>query len=179
MFSFLMAVLIGFAVNIDNFIIGVQIGMKNRIRLTHNLIISVMTGLCSGCAALLPQLIPEQISRFLNTAGAFLILIFGFYCLLRTDDISAEKKELEPLSFKYSCILGISLSLNCIPPSIGAGMIGIPAFPMAICCTLCSMLCLYISTLVGNYFRQIPSAKILNVFSSILLIITGFAALIM
>lgn len=167
--SIFIALFMSVAVNLDNFVIGIQLGMQNKpIPVRSNLIISGITGLFAGIAALCPGIFPVGMVSAANITGALIILAFGIYCLLKRPD--GENQKLPGLSFKGSCVLGFTLAVNCIPPALGAGIIGISPLYMAVFCGACSFLCMHFSSRMGVRLQKTPILRQLDKISALLLI---------
>lgn len=178
--SIWIALFMSIAVNLDNFVIGVQLGIQNKpIPVLSNGIISAFTGIFAGAAAFCPEIFPEVMVAAANVTGALIILVFGIYCLMKRPDASENQKELPGLSLKGSCILGFTLAVNCIPPSLGAGILGIPPFCMAAFAAACSFICMHISSRVGVRLRHKALIGQLDKISALLLIGIGALELLM
>ena len=168
--SIFIALFMSIAVNLDNFVIGIQLGMKNKpIPVPANLVISGITGLFAGIAAFCPSIFPGVMVTAANITGALVILAFGIYCLLkRPDDESSQK--LPGLSLRGSMVLGFTLAVNCIPPALGAGIIGISPLSMGIFCAACSFICMHISSRMGMRLQKSRIIHQLDKISALLLI---------
>ena len=173
----IMALLMSIAVNLDNFMIGIRLGLKHKgIPILPNLIISGFTGLFAGIFSYIPGSIPAIAVTAANVTGALMILAFGIYCLCSRSD--SESRQIPGLSLKGACILGISLAANCIPPGIGAGISGISPISMAAFCSICSFLCLHFSSRAGIRLKESPFVRQLETISALLLIIIGIIELL-
>ena len=178
--TILIAFCMSIAVNLDNFVIGMGMASRGKpVPLTANLVISAFTGLFAGIAALCPKLFPQIMVSAANRTGALLIIAFGLYCLLKPSDIPDSETTLPGLSFKGCCALGVTLAVNCIPPSLGAGISGIPAGYMAVFCTLCSLICLHVGSRTGIQLRKSSFIRQVDKLSSLILIGTGILELIL
>ena len=73
-----MALLMSIAVNLDNFMIGIRLGLDQKpVPLFPNLVISAFTGLFAGIFSGLPGILPPMAVTAANAAGALMILAFG------------------------------------------------------------------------------------------------------
>lgn len=180
--SILIALFMSIAVNLDNFVIGIQLGMQNKpIPVRSNLIISAFTGIFAGAAAFCPEIFPQVMVLAANVTGALIILVFGIYCLMKRPDAPAAEgeKELPGLSFKGSCILGFTLAVNCIPPALGAGILGISPVCMAALTAGCSFICMHVSSRAGVQLRHRAFIRQLDKISALLLIGIGALGLLL
>lgn len=171
-----MALLMSIAVNLDNFMIGIRLGLDQKpVPLFPNLVISAFTGLFAGIFSGLPGILPPMAVTAANAAGAMMILAFGICCLCSRD--SVEDRQLPGLSPKGACLLGISLAANCIPPAIGAGISGISSLAMALFCGICSFVCLHNGSRAGTRLRDKGISRHLKNISALLLIMIGMLEL--
>ena len=178
--SILIALLMSIAVNLDNFVIGIQLGIQSKpVPVLSNIIISAFTGIFAGAAALSPEIFPQGVISAANMTGALIILVFGIYCLMKQPDADANKKELPGLTVKGSCVLGFTLAVNCIPPSLGAGILGISPLYMAVLSSVCSFICLHISSRIGVRLRHRTFIHQLDKISALLLIAIGALELVL
>ncbi len=167
--SIFIALFMSIAVNLDNFVIGIQLGIKNKpIPIKANLVISGISGLFSGIAAFCPSIFPHVMVSAANLTGALVILAFGIYCLLKRPD--EESQRLPGLSLRGSCVLGFTLAVNCIPPALGAGIIGISPLSMGFFCAACSFICMHFSSRMGMRLQKSKIIHQLDKISALLLI---------
>ena len=172
--SILIALFMSIAINLDNFVIGVQLGMQNKhIPIRSNLIISAFTGVFSGAAAAGPEIFPQVMISAANITGSLIILVFGIYCLLKSSNVPEHNDAIPVTSLKDSCILGFTLAINCIPPSLGAGILGISPVSMALLAAGCSFLCMHLSSRIGSRFRHRTFLRQLDKISALVLIGIG------
>lgn len=176
--SIFIALFMSIAVNLDNFIIGIQLGIQKKpIPVLSNLIISAFTGIFAGIAAACPEIFPQVMVSAANITGSLIILVFGIYCLMKKAD-TCEEALPSSLSFKGSCVLGFTLAVNCIPPSLGAGILGISPISMALLGTACSFICMHVSSRVGTQLRHKSFITKLDKISALLLIGIGITELL-
>ena len=185
--SIFIALFMGIAVNLDNFVIGMQLGIQNKpILLRTNLIISSISGILAGLAAFGPRIFPQVMITAANIIGALIILLFGLLCLLKKSDSKSTREGVPPvpgrpqgegLSLKGTCALGFTLAINCIPPAIGAGILHISALYIGFFCGICSFLCMYISSRLGQKLNHCSFVRHLDHISALLLICIGIIEL--
>ena len=162
------------AVNLDNFLIGMRLGTQGKpVPFRANLIISAFTGIFSGAAAFCPEIFPQVMVSAANITGALMIIAFGTYCMLKRPDAPDCEKELPGLSFKGSCALGVTLAVNCIPPSLCAGIFNISPQAMAVFGTFCSLICLHVGSRAGTRLRHSMFIRQIDKISALLLIGIG------
>lgn len=122
-----LALLIGLAVNLDNLLIGIHLGLRRqRLTLWQNLVISGTTGLCAFGSVYAARLISGSFLAGTNLIGAAIMIFFGIFCLYQ----SLTEKEASPSldaspRFLDILILGFVLAVNYIPPSLAAGAMGL------------------------------------------------------
>lgn len=173
-----MCLLIGIAVNLDNFLIGVSLGLKHRkLKLSSNFLIAAITALSTFAATKISDILSENLLFFSSLAGAVFLIVFGFFCLIRPEDDERVCEKYQLMTLKQTLLLGLVLSINCIPPAFFAGMLNIPPLLMGLSTGLFSFMSMFISNRFGNFFNQKPWVKKLTPFSYILLIIIGVAEL--
>ena len=177
--SLFIAFFMSIAVNLDNFAIGMQLGIRKKsIPVKYNMIISSISGLIAAATAGMSLVFPDRLTSAAGTAGAWLILIFGIYCLLKRTPKASDSKQLSVLSPKAAFALGLMLAVNVIPPALGAGILGIPWFYMGIFCALCSFICMHISSRLGTRLKTAQTGACLDQVSALLLILIGLIELV-
>lgn len=151
--SILFALLFALSANIDSFILGLSLGLKNtKTAFGTNMLIGFIT-MCGTAAALF---LGEQALRFLplsvtqRTGNLILILLGCFYVFqsLRHSKYSAKKESdsssahmlppVLPLPVKTACLHGLALSVNNFGIGIGAGISGLSFLPTVFCSLLFS-----------------------------------------
>lgn len=178
--NILMALLIGLAVNLDNLLIGINLGIRHqRLTIWQNLIIGSATGLCafgSTCAA---RLISGNFLVYTNLIGAAIMIFFGIFCLYQgitehgeTPDINTAPRFLDVL------ILGFVLAVNCIPPSFSAGVMQLSPWWIGFFSMLFSCLSIHVSVLLGQRFLRCKFFSVLTPLSAVLLILIGALELV-
>lgn len=171
--TFVMCLLIGIAVNLDNFLIGISLCLKHRkLKFSANIVISAVTALLSCAVTKFSSVLSVHTRIFGTVAGSVFLIAFGLYCLLRPDE---DRQDYELLSFRQTFVLGLILAINCVPPSFSAGIFKIPPPLMGLSAGCFSMLSMYVSSTFGLYFCKKPWVNKLSPISCVLLIILGIA----
>lgn len=181
--SIIFALLIGVAVNLDNFVIGMNLGIRGqKLTIFSNFIIGLTTGICAFGATYAAKLISGNFMVYANFLGALIMILFGYYCLVIDSVPKAAPEEdkihFDNLSIRETVFLGFMLAINCIPPSFSAGAMNQSPFFIAFFCALFSCASMHISNRLGYKLLQFPFIKVLTPASSILLIILGVIELI-
>lgn len=177
--SIFLAMLIGIAVNLDNFIIGMNLGARGqKLTLTSNLIIGLSTGVCAFAATYAANLISGNFLVYTNVIGALIMIIFGVYCLFKSVHEEETPAEFLDMSLKDTFVLGFVLAVNCIPPSFSAGILKLSPWIVGCFCAFFSYLCMLISNRLGYKLTGYRIFKFLTPFSALLLIIIGGAELL-
>lgn len=172
--SLTICILIGIAVNLDNFLIGVSLGLRQRrLSLPSNLLIAAVTAFFSFAAAALSDILSENLLIFGRFIGALFLIGFGLFCLFKPEDNARVAQKYQLMTLKQTLMLAFVLSVNCIPPAFSAGIFRISPVLMGLCAGIFSFACMYISNRFGNYFIRKPWIQKLTPFSYILLIIIG------
>ena len=169
--TIVLGLLMGIAVNLDNFLIGISLCLKHqKLTFPSNILISAVTAAAASAVTGFSDMLSHHTRIFGTVAGSLSLIVFGLYCLLKPGE-DTEKYEL--LSFKQTLFVGLILAVNCIPPAFSAGIFKIPPLFMGLSAGCFSMLSLYISTAFGEYFYQKPWVKWLSPVSYALLVILG------
>ncbi len=174
--TYFLTLFIGFSVNLDNFLIGIQLG-QNRQRLTfvQNLVISSITGLCAGLSTLAVSLVSGSFLNYTNRIAGAIMVIFGVYCLLAPDCGCSSLTDDRPLSFRQAFLLGFVLSANCIPPAFSAGLLHLPTLGIGFFCGLFSFLTMYSGNRARLKMTDGKTPSFLEPLSAVLLILIGMA----
>ncbi|MCR1840030.1 manganese efflux pump MntP family protein [Murimonas intestini] len=176
--SILLALLIGIAVNLDNFIIGMNIGMRHqKLTLFSNFLIGLTTGICAFFSTYAAKLIATSLIDYTNVIGALVMILFAVYCLL--DSLREDEKTLQysAMKLKDTLVLGFILAINCIPPAFSAGILSLSAWYVAAFCALFSFVSMYAGNHLGHSLTNNRFLKFLAPASSILLILIGLGEL--
>ncbi len=176
----LAAVMIGLAVNLDNLVIGLNFGVKHhRISVLSNALMSLITGVFAFLSTYLAGMLSSMLFSTTNLIGAVLIILFGAYCLC-TSLFRPASPFTEPrgLSLPELVGLGVLLAVNCVPPSLSAGVIGLNAGLVGTFSGVFSFLCLLIGNRLGDKLGKLKCLHMLEYLSSILLIAIGVMELI-
>ena len=170
----ILALCISVLVNLDNMLIGIQLGIKGKkIWYRANVIIACITGLCTVITVLCSQVISSYFKNVSNMAGALLFFLFGVYCLLtmQVDERQVEEEEL--LSNTKTALLGLILALNSIPPAISAGMLGINGWWLGLFCGVSSYLAIGIGNKMALASRDMALIKWVTPFTAGFFILIG------
>lgn len=170
-----MALLIGLAVNLDNLLIGIHLGIRHqRLSAGQNLVIGGTTGLCafgSTCAA---RLISGHFLFYTNLIASAIMILFGIFCLYQSVTQKEETPELQDAPrLTDVMILGFVLAVNCIPPSLSAGVMSLSPLWVGFFSMLFSCLSIQASVLLGHKFLRCKFFSMLTPLSAILLILIG------
>lgn len=177
--SFFLALLIGIAVNLDNFIIGMNLGTRGqKLTLRSNIIIGLSTGLCAFFSTYAATLISGNFLVYTNVIGALIMIIFGIYCLLKSFGEEETPTHFSALTLKDAFILGFVLAVNCIPPSFSAGILNLSPLLVALSSALFSCLCMFVSNRLGHRLTTCRMLHFLTPASAILLIFIGIGELL-
>lgn len=172
--SIVLAFLIGIAVNLDNFLIGMNLGIRGqRLTVLSNLIIGAATGICAFASTYAARLISGNFLVYTNVIGACILILFGVYCLINGFKQNDTPEEFSALGAKDSCILGFVLAINCIPPSFSAGVMNLSPYYVSIFSALLSCICMHVSNRLGNKLVHLHILNYLTPASAILLILIG------
>lgn len=178
--SILLCILISIAVNLDNFLIGINLGLKNRkLSLFNNIIIALMTALTTFTASLVTWLISDIFAAASSAFGAAFLIIFGVYCLCLNDSETEITEKYMELTVAKTVTLGLVLSANCIPPAFSAGMLGISPLIIGLYAGIFSFLCMFLSNHFGSFLGKFKYVTKLTPLSNGLLILTGLIELIL
>lgn len=171
----LAAVLIGLAVNLDNLVIGLNYGVRHqKITVGSNLLISVITGLFAFLSTYLAGILSGTLFATTNIIGAVLIILFGSYCLLTSIFKPASPfSAVKALSGWEIVSLAVLLAVNCVPPSLSAGMIGLSAWLVGLFSAVFSFACLFLGNRLGHRLEKFRCLHVLEYLSAIILIFIG------
>ncbi len=183
-----MAFLIGLAVNLDNLLIGISMGLRGRrLSLSQNLVIGVVTGLCAFLSTAAARLISDSFLIYANLTAAAVTILFGVLCLYQSIPDAetpvpflsqAEETSGTKPRFTNTLLLSFVLAVNCIPPSLGAGLMGLSPLWVGGFSMLFSFLSIQASSLFGCRIRSCRFCGWLTPLSAVLLILIGFAELL-
>lgn len=179
--NILMALFIGLAVNLDNLLIGINLGIRRqRLTLWQNLVIGSTTGLCAFSSTCAARLISGNFLVYTNLVGAAIMIFFGIFCLYQGITKKEETPDLDAAPrFMDILILGFVLAVNCIPPAFSAGVMQISPWWVGFFSMLFSCLSIHISVLLGQRFLRCRFFSVLTPLSAVLLILIGALELIL
>ncbi|MCI5479772.1 MAG: hypothetical protein MR416_01100 [Lachnospiraceae bacterium] len=172
--TYLLTAFIGISVNLDNFLIGISLGLKHQhLTLSENLVISAITGLCAGLSTLTVSLLSGHFVTGANLLGGIIMVLSGIYCLLAPDAGCSDLVPSQALTLRQSVFLGFILSMNCIPPAFSAGILKLPASGVGFFCALFSFLTMYSGNQAGLRMTDGKTPSFLGPVSAVLLILIG------
>ena len=171
---------IDLAVNLDNFLIGMNFGIQNR-RLSPaaNLFLSLTSGFFAFIPAALSKWLFSSFSDIAETVGAGLMIFYGLCCLKHACDPAPDSPALPDAvpflqAFRQFFFLGVLLAVNCIPPAISAGAFLLSPPAIGFFCFLFSFLSLGLGNLLGRRLPGCPLSRVLPHLSALLLILIGY-----
>lgn len=166
-------VLIGVAVNLDNFIIGLNFGIrKQRIGFGPNLLMAACTGCFSYLSTKAAFLLSGIFLSIANLTGALVLIVFGLWSLFHKSEEEPGERYRE-LTFQKALALGLLLAVNCVPPSFSAGAVQIPPYLMSLSAGVCALLCMGVSNWLGFRISSSRKFHFLEPAAAILLIAVG------
>lgn len=172
--TYFLTAFIGISVNLDNFLIGINLGLRHqRLTFFENLIISGITGLCAGFSTFTVSLLSDRLMEYTNLIAGIIMVLFGIYCLLAPDANCSGLVPSQPLSICQSVFLGLVLSVNCIPPAFSAGLLKLPAAGIGFFCGFFSFLTMYSGNKAGLRMTDGKTPSFLGPVSAMLLILIG------
>ena len=167
------AAFLGISTNLDNLLIGFSYGLQGkRISVKANLLI----GLISVAATYVFSLATSfcgHLGRLPNIIGGVAIILIGLWPFISKKNSDDEKITIRT-GFNGMLILGVSLAINCIPISIGAGLTGISPIIAAVSVGLFST----IFVGAGNYSamktKKLPlNSRLLEILGGAMMIVLG------
>lgn len=172
--SIFLTFLIAVTVNLDNFLIGMNLGIRGqKLTIKSNVIIGLFTGGCALVFTAAARMLTGNFIEYTNFFGAIIMILFGVYCLFSEFLKKEDDADLSIVTLKDTCILGIVLAVNCIPPSFSAGVAGLNPISMSLFSALFSFLSMFLSNRLGERMIQYRFFRFLTPASSILLIVIG------
>lgn len=173
MMQWITILLISIAANIDNLGISVSYGLKaNRIPFTTNIIIAVISAICTFISISAGQFLSNYLSNSTaNFVGGFLIVCLGLWIISTSKNKLPSK--IKDIGWNESILLGGLLGLNCLTIGFGAGITGIPPLYASLSIGLFSIISISIGVSIGNKIGNTLFGKYSNSFAGLLLIIIG------
>ncbi len=172
--SIFLTFLIAITVNLDNFLIGVHLGIRGqKLSPASNGIICSLTGGFTFLFTAAARMITGDFIRYTNIFGGLIMILFGIYSLISELLCRQEDPQVSLVSVKDTCLLGIMLAVNCIPPAFSAGVAGLNPLPMGLFSALFSFLSMYFGSRLGATAFNGRFLSYLAPFSSCLLIAIG------
>jgi putative Mn2+ efflux pump MntP len=182
-----LAFFIGLAVNLDNLLIGIHLGLQGRrLPLWQNLVIGCATGGCAFLSTAAARLISGNIFFYTNLCGAGIMILFGIFCFYQcltkaqeADPLRETPDYLEPGGILDVLALGFLLAVNCIPPSISAGVMGLSPWWIGLFSLLFSFLGMEGSMRMGDRLHHSRFPGYITPISAGLMILIGVAELLL
>lgn len=179
--SVLFSFLIGLAVNLDNFLIGMSLGLKRQsLPFSSNILISLISGLFAYLPARLTRAVSSSCLPAAETIGAVLMILYGLFCLseaFRETPFVSQEPALAPVNGRQTLVLGILLAVNCIPPAVSAGTFSLPPAAVGLFCGLFSFLSLWLGSRAGGRLAAKSGIRFLPHAAALLLILIGVISL--
>ncbi|MCI9140124.1 hypothetical protein D7X25_28195 [bacterium 1XD42-8] len=176
--SIFLAFMIGIAVNLDNALIGMSLGVRGqKITIRSNVLISLTTGICALASTYGARMVTGRFMAYVNIIGAVFMISFGVFCFGK-DFFSKESKEDMEEKFmnmegKEVFFLGLLLAVNCIPPAFSAGIVGISSFLVGFFSAFFSYISLYFGNRMGKRLVKYSLVRFLSPISSVFLVVIG------
>ena len=177
----ILSMLIGITVNLDNFLIGLNLGMqKKEISVGKNFLMAAITGASALGSMKAARMISDNYMFTANFIGALLLIGFGVYCYIGTK----KKKEQETIftgevfSLKECLVMGLFLALNCIPPSLSAGIMRMDMWLVSGFAFFSAFVLMFISNRLGFKMSSQKKFGFLGPLSAIILIVVGIIELV-
>ena len=179
------AVLLGIATNLDNLAIGLGIGLEGKkLPFLSNLVIAASSALASyfGCAL---AAVCAELGPWIKYLGGGLLVLLGLWPFFYQKKPGKEEKQMAKgeggprLGLGKTLVLAVTLALNCIPASFGAGMAGACPWQMAAAVGVGSFLAVGAGCWAGRYTTARLSGDWLDKAAAILMVLLGVFELIM
>lgn len=179
------AVLLGIATNLDNLAIGLGIGLEGKkLPFLSNLVIAASSALASyfGCVL---AVFCAGLGPWIKYLGGGLLVLLGLWPLFHRKTPGEEEKPLAKggdgprLGLGRTLILAVTLALNCIPASFGAGMAGAYPWQMAAAIGAGSFLAVGAGCWAGRYTHAHLSGDWLDKAAAVLMVLLGVFELVM
>lgn len=183
---FFSVILLGIAANLDNLCIGMSSGLSGRhIKLSHNLLISCISGVFAFAACAAAALMSQGIARYAQCIGAALLMLIGLHTVIsalkkKSDECEKQKNTASrELRARDTAVLGVALAINSLACSFAAGLSEIQPLPLGISITLLSLMFISFGNALGGRILALCSGKVLDVISGLILIATGVFQILM
>lgn len=175
--SVLFSFLIGLAVNLDNFLIGMSLGLKRQsLPFSSNLLISLISGLFAYLPARLTKAVFSGCLPTAGRIGAVLMILYGFFCLYeasRETALASQVPPAAPVNSRQAFVLGILLAVNCVPPAVSAGAFAFSPAAVGLFCCVFSFLSLWLGNRMGSRLAETSGIRYLPHLAAVLLIFIG------
>jgi len=176
------------ASSIDNLGVGVTYGIRGiRIRFQSNLLITVICFLFSMAGIYFGQWLSEAMPGILPIVlGAFLLTIIGIRIILlaiprkskqedHAEQTASSAKGIKgilqnpekvdfdksgDIGWIESIVLGVALSANALTSGLGAGLLGLPPFAIAVTASIASFVTVWLGVYLGSKVANIRIGKL-------------------
>lgn len=170
--EWILACLLGLAVNLDNFMIGLSLGMRRqRISLQANLVMALLSGGVTFLSMRFAQLLSSEMAVWANLVGACLLILFGVFCMFHNAEEGERGYGVE--CWSEILILGALMAINCIPPAFSAGAMGMNSAVVTISAFVCALVCMGVSSGLGARLRSARKFVHMDQIAAALLIFIG------
>ena len=165
------SVMLSVSANLDNVIIGLTFGNRNKkIPLYYVcficLIIALVTFLAISCGSYISDFLPQKLGNIISAITLIVIGIYSFFSIKKDCNL---QNGVNNISIKTSIILAISLSLNNSIISLAGGISGVNRLITVIATFFFSSIFL----VIGNALGRKINTKIIGFIASLLLILLG------
>jgi putative sporulation protein YtaF len=185
--------LIGIASNLDNGGVGIAYGVRKiSIPFWANLIIAVISGLCTALAGYFGQYIARFFSPLAgNILGTVVLISVGLWVLwqpfrqkkgknshlvtkILQDPENADWDGSKSIGFMESVVLGIALAMNALAGGFDAGVTGLHVMWTAVSVSIFSLIFLGGTAYLGKKYVAQKLGDRATIVAGILLILIGF-----
>lgn len=176
--NLLSAIIIGVSTNLDNLCAAMLIGVqRKRISILSNLMISLISGAVALVSSYLASFLVS--ARFSNMIGGILIIGIGIWTIISAANQNNGQETFgENLDLKKTIILGLALSINCMPVSFGAGATGLSPFWISLFIAIFSFLSLELGMWLGMKAGRRFNSSLINAAAGVLLVGLGLFELL-
>lgn len=178
--SLFFVIAIAIAINLDNLLIGLHLGLRQkRLPIFANVIIAIITACTTFFAAITTWLFNDKIIVTGGILAALFLIAFGIYNIIFQKEENLKPEIYNALSLKHTLILGIFLSANCIPPALCSGILNVHPIALSLFSGIFSFLSMWLSYRLSHLLSHLPISRHLCMISNIILIAVGLIELIL
>lgn len=177
--QFIVSLLLGIAVNLDNFLIGFGLGSRGqKLSLRANGLMAAMTGLFAYVGVDLAQSLSQDVAAAAKVWGALALMGYGFWCGRPRRGMPEEPPSYTLGDLRQILGLGAVLAINCLPPALSAGAVGLSPLPVVASTTLCSLFTMALGNRLGFSLSAKEDFQFLSPLSAWLLLLIGAISLV-